>query len=114
VDDVRIALVDVLADDGLLDQWLDASVASARHEFGERHTTSSADEVRARQRLTTDEAIVHVVALHSDEVVGQGEVHLPLADNRHFASLSFAVRPGCRRRGVGSLLLQRMVMRQRW
>ncbi len=108
MDDVRIVAVDVLADDGLLDQWLDAAVASARHEFGERHTTSSADEVRARQRLTTDEAIVHVVALHSDEVVGQGEVRLPLADNRHIASLSFAVRPECRRRGVGSLLLHHL------
>ena len=71
MDDVRIVAVDVLADDGLLDQWLDAAVASARHEYGELHTTSSADEVRARQRLTTDAAIVNVVALRGDQVVGQ-------------------------------------------
>ena len=52
MDDVRIVAVDVLADDGLLDQ-----------------------------------------------VVGQGQLNLPLADNRHVASLSFAVRPEFRRQG---------------
>ena len=50
MDDVRIVSVDPLADEGLLDHWLDASVASARHEFGEHHVVYSADEVRARQR----------------------------------------------------------------
>ena len=104
MDDVRIVAVDVLADDGLLD----AAVASARHEYGELHTTSSADEVRARQRLTTDAAIVNVVALKGDQVVGQGQLNLPLADNRHFAGLSFTVRPECRRHGVGSSLLQHL------
>ena len=108
MDDVRIVAVDVLADDGLLDQWLDAAVASARHEYGELHTTPSAPEVRASQRLTTDAAIVQVAALRGDQVVGQGQLNLPLTDNRHFAGLSFTVRPECRRHGVGTTLLQHL------
>ena len=108
MDDVRIASVDVLADDGLLDQWVEAGMASARHEFGERHTVYSADEVRARQREVTDRRIVLVAADLDGQVLGEGTLQAALRDNLHLANFWLSVRPEHRRRGVGSPLLQRL------
>ena len=108
MDDVRIVSVDPLADEGLLDHWLDASVASARHEFGEHHVVYSADEVRARQREVTDRRIVFVAAVEDGQMLGEGNLQASLRDNLHLANFWLSVRPEHRRRGVGSLLLQRL------
>ena len=108
VDDAQIVTVDVLADDALLEQWVDASTESGRHEFGDRHTEFTADEVRVEHRLTTDYLTTRYAALVDDVVVGSAALNLPVRDNPGLAYLRVSVRPAHRRRGVGSALLQRL------
>ncbi|WP_460458621.1 GNAT family N-acetyltransferase [Angustibacter peucedani] len=105
MDDVRIVRFDPLTDDELLEGWVDAGMEAGRHEFGEDHTVYSADEVRERNRTSTDRRFVMVAALQGDRVVGEGNVHLSLVDNLTVARSFFSVRPGSRRRGIGSALL---------
>jgi len=109
---VRIVTVDVLNDDALLDRWVAAAVDSGRYEFGDRHSAFSADEVRAAEGFTTYR-IQRVAALVGDEVVAQGTVNLPMADNRNLTYMTFTVRPAHRRRGIGTLLLEDLERRAR-
>lgn len=105
MDVVRIVTVDPLADDGLLERWVEVGIETARHEFGDRHARHSAAEVRARQRVATDQLIVLLAAVAGDELVAEATLELPLLDNPHFAGFSLSVRPTWRRRGIGGLLL---------
>ena len=79
VDDVRIVTVDVLTDDVVLDQWVEAAADSGRHEFGDRDTAFSADELRAAQLLTTGAHIERLAAVIDGVLVAQATLHLPLA-----------------------------------
>ena len=103
--DVRMVQLDPLTDDTLLAGWVDAGMDSARHELGDRHARYSADEVRERSRTMTDRRFVLFAALVGDQVVAEGNVHLPVLDNLHLATSWMSVRPAWRRRGIGTRLL---------
>ncbi len=104
--DVRIVQLDPLTDDALLAGWVDAGMESARAELGDRHTRYSADEVREMARTTTDRRLVLLVALAGDEVVAEGNLHLPVLDNPHLATSFLSIRPAWRRQGIGTRLLE--------
>ncbi len=104
--------LDVLNDDVLLDRWVEAAVDSGRYEFGDRHSAFSAEEVRAAEGFTTYR-VERVTALVGDEVVAQGTVNLPMADNPDLATMTVSVRPAHRRRGIGALLLADLEQRAR-
>src|SRR6185312_5416339 len=95
----------------LLAGWVAAGTESARAEFGDRHTVYTVEEVRERQRQVTDRRIELLAAVRGGEVVAEGALHLPQLDNRHFAALFLSVRPGWRRRGIGSALLAELERR---
>ena len=109
---MRIATVDVLTNDAVLDRWVAAAVDSGRYEFGARHSAFSADEVRAAEGFTTYR-IQRVAALVGDEVVAQGTMNLPTVDNPDLSYMTFSVRPAYRRRGLGALLLADLENRAR-
>ena len=95
--DVRMVQLDPLTDDTLLAGWVDAGMDSARHELGDRHTQYTATEVRERSRTMTDHRFVLFAALVGDQVVAEGNVHLPVLDNPHLATSFMSVRPAARR-----------------
>lgn len=103
--DVEIVQFDALTDDALLKGWVAAGMAAARHEFGDRHTVYSFDEVRERNRTATDRRFVMLAAVRGQEVLGEGNLQLTLKDNLTVARAFLSVRPDWRRRGIGSALL---------
>ncbi len=111
VDELKIVDVDPLTDDRLLAGWVAAGMDSARAEFGERHTMYSAAEVRERSRTVTDRRFLLLAVLAGDEVVAEGNLHLPVKDNLHFTAAWLSVRPAWRRRGIGTALLAELERR---
>ena len=111
-DTVRRMSADIVAFDPLdpgratlLDGWLAAYEASARVEYGDDHSTFSADECRAIYRNQHDERRLAWAAVLDGQVLGALDVHLPVHDNRHRLEASIAVHPDFRRRGIGTALL---------
>jgi GNAT superfamily N-acetyltransferase len=111
--DVQIIEVDPAADDGRLEQSVEAAVVSGRAAFGDRHTVYSADEVRAKHRELTASDMRVLVAVANGEPIGEAMLDLPLRDNSHFATAALSVVPRHRRRGVGSRLLAEVERRAR-
>ncbi|GAA4348400.1 GNAT family N-acetyltransferase [Angustibacter luteus] len=123
--DVRIVELDPLAEDAvsvaLLEGWVAVGMASARAEFGDRHTVYSIDEVREMQREVTTRRIHRLAAVAptdggvglgaGGQVVGEAAIHLPLLDNTHFAALFLSVHPRWRRQGIGRALLTELERR---
>ncbi len=105
---MRLVEFDALTDDDLLAGWVEAGMESAREEFGDRHTAYSAVEVRERNRTSTDRRFVMLAAVSDNQVVGEANLHLPVKDNLATARAFLSVRPGWRRRGVGSAILQEL------
>jgi GNAT superfamily N-acetyltransferase len=103
--DLQIIEVGPSADDGRLEQAVEAAMVSGRAAFGDRHTMYSAAELRAKHRELTTSDMRVLVALVDGAPVGEAMLDLPLRDNPHFATAALSVVPPHRRRGVGSRLL---------
>lgn len=93
------------AQDATFRQWVGVLEEAGRAEYGDRHTSWSARELREMFRDQSDERRLAWAAAVDATIVGQLDVTLPMADNRHRAEVELTVHPDHRRRGVGSALL---------
>src|SRR6266536_1872241 len=87
-------------------RWQGVLEASERVEFGDDHGAYSVDEFRALYEKQHDRRRTAWAAVMDGEVVGHLHVDLPLHDNTHRVEFTLAVRPGRRRRGIGTALLE--------
>ena len=105
-----VRLVEVSPEDearpGLFEAWAEVFEASGRVLFGDDNDVWSADQRRERWRSTSQRDL-GLAAVDGEDVVGAVQVSLPLKDNLSVALVELAVLPDRRRRGIGSLLLDR-------
>jgi GNAT superfamily N-acetyltransferase len=91
---------------GLFDDWAEVFAADGRHVFGPDHTSWSPQELREMGRSTDRPRISWAAVDGSGAVVGAAGLVMPQHDNRSQAGVIVVVRPGHRRRGVGTALLE--------
>ncbi|WP_157974126.1 GNAT family N-acetyltransferase [Desertihabitans aurantiacus] len=111
----------------VLDQLTAVADACAHDLYGHTDLVDSTESVRVALVDATDYANVHLVAVLGEapegerderglpyatgegEVVGRGEVGLPVNDNTTLAEMFVEVVPAHRRRGIGSALAQALL-----
>jgi GNAT superfamily N-acetyltransferase len=104
---LEIVAVDPLdpSQEKLFAAWCAVVEAAAYAEYGDRHTSWSANEIRAAYQDQSDERRHARAALLDGAVAGHLEVRLPQHDNMHRVELTLAVHPDHRRQGIGTKLL---------
>lgn len=105
-DDLDIRPIDLLdpEQEAAAREWIDVHAAVQRDLFGERGSAWTLEEIRGFVK-GSDKKRVARAAWDRDRLVGALEVHLPLRDNLHSATLWLSVHPASRRQGVGTALL---------
>lgn len=88
----------------LFDAFAEVFHAATRHDLGDDDAWT-ADELRAVD-ADLSKRRVRLAVLDGDLVCGAAELILPVRDNLRGAYVELAVRPGHRRRGIGTRLLE--------
>lgn len=106
---MTVHLVEVTGDDPeIVREWAAVTELSLRHEVGDEATAWAHQELLAVLRNPSTKRDERFWAAYDGErLVGTAWLAMPLLDNLDAAMLDVHVHPDLRRRGIGTLLLQR-------
>src|SRR6478752_1786276 len=95
--------IDVTDGDQLEAYW---AAGKEGDTYGRPYATARSLEVMkvALRESNAFSEIVPLAAMDGGEVLGVGEVVMPRLDNTHVAYIEISVRPGHRKRGIGSAI----------
>lgn len=112
---IRIVPVTTLdpAQSELAEAWNEAFVASTVDTMGDDHDAWSMASRRAREASTNWDHRYFAALDDEDVVIAGAGLSLPLRDNPRLALVGIAVRPGHRRQGAGTALLDHLTQQAR-